>query len=113
MSKKKYKKRHPQYGAPSAAASAQWQAEEAARADERARNRKRLKPTARVLLFGNLIFLCASQILEKKEMISDFVSGLASITGILVLVLVLWIQFHGKGGNSQRLSGSEGGPRLR
>ena len=52
MSHKKYKKRHSQ-----STINAKRQANQAKLADEKDRARKRMDPTARTLLFGNLVFL--------------------------------------------------------
>ena len=78
MSHKKYKKRHSQ-----STINAKRQANQAKLADEKDRARKRMDPTARTLLFGNLVFLS--------------ITVLLTIIGVILLILALWFQFGGKG----------------
>lgn len=73
-------------------------------ADEKDRNKKRLDPTARVLLYGDLVFLAVISILEANKLISDLVGGICTIIGGALLILALWFQFRPKDGNR--------GPRL-
>ena len=65
MSHKKYKKRHSQ-----STINAKRQANQAKLADEKDRARKRMDPTARTLLFGNLVFLSITVLLERNGLIS-------------------------------------------
>ena len=101
MSQKKRKKRHSQ-----PVMDAKRQATQARLADERDRARKRMDPTARTLLFGNLIFLAICQILYSQGMISDFFSGMATLLGIVLLILALYFQFGRK-----RKDGGSGWPK--
>lgn len=91
MSKKKYKKRHH-----SSTVTAKRQAEQERIADEIDRNRKRMDPTARNLLLGDLVFLCIIILLEQRSMITTTVSNLATIVGVILLLLALWFQFGRK-----------------
>ena len=70
MSHKKYKKRHSQ-----STSNAIRQANQAKLADEKDRARKRMDPTARTLLFGNLVFLSITVLLERNGLISPLFSG--------------------------------------
>lgn len=91
MSQKKYKKRHSQ-----STMNAKRQAAQAKLADEKDRARKRMDPTARNLLLGNLVFLAASQMLYTNGMMSDTVNAITSIIGIILLFVALWFQFGKK-----------------
>lgn len=88
MSQKKHKKRHSQ-----AVMDAKRQANQAKLADEKDRARKRMNPVTRNLLFGDLVFLAACQMLYSQGMISDFVSGLCTLVGLGMLLLALYFQF--------------------
>ena len=88
MSHKKYKKRHSQ-----STINAKRQANQAKLADEKDRARKRMDPTARTLLFGNLVFLSITMLLERNGLFS----GACTIIGVILLILALWFQFGGKG----------------
>ena len=92
MSQKKHKKRHSQ-----AVMDAKRQANQAKLADEKDRARKRMDPTARTLLFGNLIFLAVIMLLDRNGLISPLFSGACTIIGVILLILALWFQFGGKG----------------
>lgn len=97
MSQKKYKKRHPQ-----STINAKRQAAAEELADRKDRDRKRMDPTARNLLFGDLIFLAVCELLYRNGMISDLVSGLSTIIGVILLALALWFQFGKKNKNGGR-----------
>lgn len=75
-------------------------------ADEKDRAKKRMDPTARALLYGDLIFLALSSLLYANGLLSDFASGLCTIAGVILLLIALWIQFGPKGGGFGK------GPRL-
>ncbi len=94
MSQKKRKKRHSQ-----AVMDAKRQASEAKLAEEKDRARNRLDPTARTLLFGDVVFLAVCQFLYQNKMMSEFVSGATTLIGLVILLLALWFQFGPKQGN--------------
>jgi len=96
MSQKKRKKRHSQ-----AVMDAKRQAGEAKLAEEKDRARNRLDPTARTLLFGDVVFLAICQLLYQNEMMSEFVSEVTTLIGLVILLLALWFQFGPKQGNSR------------
>lgn len=73
-------------------------------ADEKDRNKKRLDPTARVLLYGDLVFLAVISILDINKLISDLANGICTVIGGGLLILALWFQFRPKDGGK--------GPRL-
>lgn len=68
--------------------------EKLADAKERAKNR--MDPAARALLYGDLVFLAVASLLYLNDMISDTVSGLCTVIGVVLLVIALWIQFGPK-----------------
>lgn len=98
--KKRQKRRH----SPTVAAKRQAELEKLA--DEKDRARNRMDPTARLLLFGDLVFLALCQILSSADMLSDLVSGVATVVGAVILLIALWFQFGKKRDNG-------GGPTLR
>ena len=99
MSKTKHKKRHSQ-----STMEAKRLASEARLADEKDRARNRMDPTARTLLLGDLVFLAICQLLYSNGLMSDLVSNITTILGVILLLAALWIQFGGgKGSGSQRL----------
>lgn len=101
MAKKKHKKR--QY---TSAEIARRQAEQERIADEKERARKRMDPTARTLLFADLIFLAMFAYMDNYGLLAPEVSGLCTLIGAILLLLALWIQFGKKKG------GTGTGPRL-
>lgn len=98
MSQKKYKKRHVQ---STVAAKKRAAAEELA--DQKDRARKRMDPVARNLLFTDLIFLAVCELMNRAGMLTPILSGIATIAGIILLLLALWFQFV-KGRGSDRRS---------
>ena len=77
MAQKKYKKRHH-----NSTVTAKKQAEAARIADEKDRNRKRMDPTARTLLLGDLVFLALVSMLDMAGMVPAPVSAICSLIGI-------------------------------
>ena len=106
MSKKKYKKRHSQD-----VINAKRQANQAKLADEKAKAQKRMKPAARNLLLGNLVFLAAAQFLTDRGLISEAISAGCTLLGIALLILALWIQFKKKGDDDKFYTGNWPGMR--
>ena len=100
MSKKKYKKRHS-----NSTMAAKRQAVQEELADQKDRERKRMDPTARALLLSDLVFLALISLLANNGLISDMVSGMSTMVGVIVLLAALWLLFGPKGGGRQ-------GPRL-
>lgn len=100
----KNKKRHH-----NSSAAAKAQAREEIRADLKDRERKRMNPTARNLLLGNLVFLGACEWMAQKGLISDTVSGVCTILGVILLMAALYFQF----GKGSRSGGSGGWPLLK
>ena len=72
-------------------------------ADEKDRAKKRMDPTARALLYGDLVFLALISLLEYYGLISPLVGGLCTILGVILLLAALWFQFGGKAGKGPRL----------
>ena len=83
MSQKKHKKRHSQ-----STINAKRQANQAKLADEKDRMQKRMDPTARNLLLGDLVFLAICQLLYNNGMISETFSTISSIIGLILLVQI-------------------------
>lgn len=69
---------------------------DSALADKQVRDRARMDPVARNLLFINLIFLAAGQMLYTHGMLPDWASGVVNILGIILLIAALARQFGGK-----------------
>lgn len=67
-------------------------------ADEKDRAKKRMDPTARLLLYGDLVFLALFSFLEYRGLISQLTSGLCTIIGVVLLLIALWFQFGNKKG---------------
>ena len=93
MSQKKNKKRHSQ-----SSMNAKKLAVEEEIADRKDRDRKRMKPAARNLLLGDLVFLAISQILYDQKIVSVTISNLMTLVGAALFLFALYIQF---GGNSR------------
>ena len=87
----KSKKRHS-----SSSAVVRAKARDSALADKQVRDRARMDPVARNLLFINLIFLAAGQMLYTHGMLPDWASGVVNILGIILLIAALARQFGGK-----------------
>ena len=66
-------------------------------ADEKDRAKKRMDPTARLLLYGDLVFLALSLLLESADLISKQAGGLCTVLGVILLLLALWLLFGPKG----------------
>lgn len=102
MAKKSKKRQH------SRTVDIKRQLEQEKLADKKALAKKRLDPTARLLLYGDLIFLSVVTLLSINNMISDFFDGLCTVIGVVLLLTALWFQFGKKGENR----GPGAGPRL-
>ena len=98
----KRKKRHT-----GSSAAAKQRAEAAAVADLKDRARKRMNPVARNLLFGDLVFMAVTAILEEEEIIPLAMSNFLAVIGAILLAVALYFQFVKKDG------GTKGGPRLK
>ena len=72
-------------------------------ADEKDRAKKRLDPTARALLYGDLVFLALVSLLEYKGLISEPAESLCTVIGVILLLIALWFQFGKKAGKGPRL----------
>lgn len=96
MSQKKHTKRRV---SPTVAAKKLARAEKLA--DEKDRARKRMVPAARNLLFCDLVFLAVCELMVRMEIISSLLAGIATVVGILLLLLALWFQFS-RGGGGKR-----------
>ena len=79
------------------------QQEQAKLADEKVRAKKRMDPTARALLYGDLVFLAFVSLLEYKDLISEPAGGVCTIIGVILLLTALWFQFGKRAGKGPRL----------
>lgn len=79
------------------------QQEQVKLADEKDRAKKRMDPTARALLYGDLVFLAILSILESQGLVSELVGGVCTVIGIVLLLAALWFQFGNKAGKGPRL----------
>lgn len=70
------------------------------------KGKKRLDPTARLLLYGDLVFLAVCSLLDYYELIPAPASALCTILGAILLLAALWFQFRPKD------DGFGKGPRL-
>ena len=86
---KKRKKR------PSTRPTARQQAAQDELADRMDRERKRMDPTARTLLLGDMVFLAVCQLLAQWDMLSDFVNLATTVLAVVLLLLALFFQFRG------------------
>ena len=87
----KSKKRHS-----NSSAAVRARPRDSAQPDKQVRDRARMDPVARNLLFINLIFLAAGQMLYTHGMLPDWASGVVNILGIILLIAALARQFGGK-----------------
>ena len=92
MSQKKRKKRHSQ--GPSEARNRQLQ--DQMNNEYLRNNEKRLNPTARNLLLGDLVLLAAVGLLVNHNLISQLLSNILSLVGIVIMMAALWFQFGKK-----------------
>lgn len=104
MSGKKYKKRHS-----ASAEAVKRQAVQDQIADRKDRERKRMDPTARLLLLGDLVFLALLSLLDRSGRLSPALNAAGTALGAALLAAALWCQFGGKGGKGSGPSG----PRLK
>ncbi len=102
---------------PNSNAAERTRSQAAKLADEKDRAGKRLNPTARNLLFGDLIFLAVCQVLYSTGQLPELLSGLATLAGLGMLFLALWFQFGKKdihnSGRPGGTGGSGGWPNLK
>ena len=96
MAKKRYKKRQH---SPTVTAK---RLAEQKKDGERERAKNRWDPTGRMLLYFDLVFLAAASILYMNHLISEVVSGLCTIIGLILLFAALWLLFGRKQGGSGR-----------
>jgi len=104
MSQKKHKKR-----THSSTVAAKRQAEHEKLADEMDRAKNRMDPTARLLLWGDLVFLALFSLLDLNGLLSPVISGGATVIGLILLFVALYLQFVKKKDDG----GPINGPRLK
>lgn len=98
MASKKSKKRQH-----SRAVDLKRQQEQEKLADEKDRAKNRMDPTARMLLYGDLVFLALFSLLEYQGLVSELAGGLCTVIGVILLLTALWFQFGKKAGKGPRL----------
>ena len=105
MSQKRGKKRHSQ-----AVYDARNRQKQEQLANDRVRySGKRLNPTARNLLLGDLVLLAVVGLLLNNRLISDLTANLLSLLGIVLMIVALWFQF----GKKNREGGGDDWPSMR
>ena len=72
-------------------------------ANDKDRTKKRMDPTARMLLYGDLVFLAIISILDYNDMLSDLAGGVCTLIGVTLLLTALWFQFGRKAKRGPRL----------
>lgn len=77
-------------------------------ADEKSRSKNRWNPAGRALLWGDLIFLAVTSLLEVNGLLPPVAAGLSTAIALILLLLALWLLFGPKSGRG----GLGGGPRL-
>ena len=106
MSQKKRKKRRTQSSYH--AGSRQWQDQPT---DSQVNYEKKLNPVTRNLLLLDLVLLAVVGLLSNNGLISDTLSAILSLVGIVVMVVALWFQFGRTGTSSGGGGRLSGGPR--
>lgn len=77
-------------------------------AQEKSRSKNRWNPAGRALLWGDLIFLALTSLLELNGLLPPLAAGVCTVIGFLLLLAALWLLFGPKSGRG----GLGGGPRL-
>lgn len=72
-------------------------------ADEKSRSKNRWDPAGRALLWGDLVFLAASSLLEMNGLITGQAAGLCTIVGVVLLLVALWLLFGKRRAKGPRL----------
>ncbi len=72
-------------------------------ADEKSRAKNRWNPAGRALLWGDLVFLALSSLLEMNGLITDRAAGLCTIIGVVLLLIALWLLFGNRKGKGPEL----------
>ena len=85
----KSKKRHP-----NSYAAAKRRQLENIMADQKDRARKRMNPTTRNILFGDLVYLAIVQMMDDTNMLPELAIGIATIIGALLIPVALYFQFR-------------------
>ena len=67
-------------------------------ADEKNRAKNRWNPAGRALLWGDLVFLAASSLLEMNGLMTEQAAGVCTIVGVILLLIALWLLFGTKKG---------------
>lgn len=82
---------------PNSSAAVKRQADQRELADRKDRERRRMDPTARLLLLGDLVFLAVCQLLDQQGLLSQRLSLGTVVLGIVFLLLALYFQFGRRG----------------
>ena len=72
-------------------------------ADEKSRAKNRWNPAGRALLWGDLVFLAASSLLEMNGLIGGQAAGACTIIGVILLLIALWLLFGNRKGKGPKL----------
>lgn len=82
---------------PNGSTAVRRRAEQQELADRKDRERRRMDPTARLLLLGDLVFLAVCQLLDQQGVLSERLSQGTAVLGIVLLLLALYFQFGRRG----------------
>lgn len=77
-------------------------------ADEKSRAKNRWNPAGRALLWGDLVFLALTSLLELNDLLPSVAAAVCTVIGFLLLLIALWLLFGPKSGRG----GLGGGPKL-
>lgn len=72
-------------------------------ADEKSRAKNRWNPAGRALLWGDLVFLAVSSLLEMNGLITGQAAGACTVVGVLLLLTALWLLFGNRKGKGPKL----------
>lgn len=72
-------------------------------ADEKSRAKNRWNPAGRALLWGDLVFLAASSLLEMNGLIAGQAAGACTVIGVILLLIALWLLFGNRKGKGPKL----------
>lgn len=61
--------------------------------EKKNRTKNRWNPTGRALLWGDLVLLATSALTERMGLVSEEAAGLATVMGIVLLFIALWLLF--------------------
>lgn len=94
MAKKNRKRQH------SRTVDVKRQLEQEKLAGEKSRAKNRWNPAGRALLWGDLVFLAVSSLLELNGLLSERAGLLCTAVGAALLIIALWLLFGSRKGEN-------------